>query len=742
MLLKLEKILRNVKLKPLQKLRFSSKQQNANESAIGKLRNLGILAHIDAGKTTTTERMLFYSGMINHMGEVHHGNTVTDYMDQERERGITITSAAVTFNWNGHQINLIDTPGHIDFTMEVEQTLNVLDGAIVVLDSSAGVEAQTLTVWRQADRYHIPRIVFANKMDRFDASLEMCCKSIETKLDVMPLCVQIPIINNCKLVGLVDLLTMTKLTWDPNSKQKQMTTSEMTEKLDEELWLQAKAKREHLIDKLSDFNDKLANKVITLDSFDKVEAKDIQIALREVTLSQKAVLVLCGSSYKNIGVQPLMNAVVLYLPSPADRNEHYSTFEDDLCAKAFKVIHDKQRGPLVFFRLYSGKIEKSQKLYNVQQDLSEQMGRLYAAYADDFKEVDALENGSIAVATGLKKTVSGDLISNSATSFQKAKKKLSKNLNIPEEEIENKLGLVAKIPEPVFFCSIEPPSLVSQSALDQALLELQREDPSLRVTHDTETSQTILAGMGELHLDIIKDRIKKEYKIDAELGPLQIAYRETPLQQTKVNHTMETKVGNTKHLVSVALSIIPSNQDTGIKGVLRLDKTPEGASNIASIIPKHLLAVRQGIEVALAHGPKIGLQVINAQVMLHYLEVGKGTSESMISAAVTQCVQKLLNESTTNILEPIMYLEIVSPEDYSSSIMADLTRRRAEIQNVTVRGKNKVILCDVPLADLLGYSTTLRTISSGTATFTMEFVEYRKMSSVDELKAIENVRGF
>ncbi|XP_018570990.1 ribosome-releasing factor 2, mitochondrial [Anoplophora glabripennis] len=717
--------------------------KNVKDVDIEKIRNMGILAHIDAGKTTTTERMLYFAGIIDQMGEVHHGNTVTDYMDQERERGITITSAAVTFNWKKNLINLIDTPGHIDFTMEVEQTLNVLDGAVVVLDGSAGVEAQTQTVWRQADRYNIPRIIFVNKMDRLDADIKMCCEAIKNKLEKPYLLLQLPVRENGKLTGIIDVLSMELLNYGAVN-EKQVTKTPLTEDQCPKYWSEAKNARMILIDKLTDHCDELADTVISSESLENIATVDIVKALNAITYNQKAVPVLLGSAYKNIGIQALMDAVVLYLPSPVVKNDRYTCFESSLCAGAFKVVHDKQRGSLVFIRIYNGTLNKGQKIYSIQQDCSEQIGRLYVAYADEFTEVDSVKNGNIAVVAGLKKIRSGDLITSTQSAYQKAKRNITQSLNERSGEIdaEKILGVGVTIPEPVFFCSIEPPSLAAQASLEQALTELQREDPSLRVTYNSETGQTVLAGMGELHLEIIRDRILKEYKIEADLGPLQIAYRESPIKKLTDTSTLETKIGNSKQSVTVTLSLLPTEQKEDIGNVMKLDKSPEAASNIASIFPKHLLAVKQGIETGLAHGPKIGSQVINTYVMLHNLEVGRGTSETMVTATVTQVVQKLVKNSGTDILEPVMFLEVVAPEEYLSVVLADLSRRRSVIKDVTMRGKSKAVLADTPLSELLGYATVLRTLTSGMATFTMEFNQYKKMSPIDEDNAIRSVRGF
>ncbi|CAH2011231.1 unnamed protein product [Acanthoscelides obtectus] len=673
--------------------RLYSTIKKIQDIPIERIRNIGILAHIDAGKTTTTERMLYFSGLIQHMGEVHHGNTVTDYMTQERERGITITSAAITFYWKKHQFNLIDTPGHIDFTMEVEQTLNVLDGAVVVLDGSAGVEAQTLTVWRQADKYNIPRIIYVNKMDRGDADISMCCESIEKKLDTPSLLIQLPVVEDGKFKAVIDILNMELMFY--STKEKAVNKAPITKSSHPRYWNDAKLARSALIDKLTEYDDKLAENVIKANSLDNINTSDIVEALRNVTYKQAAVPVMLGSSYKNVGVQSVMDAAILYLPSPNERNKHYKAFGDHLCARAFKVTHDKHKGPLVFFRIYNGTLNKGQKIYSIQQECSEQAGKLYIAFADDFEEVESVKNGNIAVLTGLKKIMSGDIVTNSATASQRAKKSMlehnkQKGRTQDEKDIDKLLGIGVTPPEPVFFCSIEPSSLSQQTALENALYELQREDPSLRVTHDPETGQTVLAGMGELHLEIIRDRILKEYKVDADLGPLQIAYRESPISRATDSFVLETKIGTSKQFVNIRLSLIPLENESSKKDILAFDKTPDAASNIAAIFPKHMLAVKQGIEVGLAHGPKVGCQVVNAQIMLHHLEVGRGTSDTMIAAAATQLVQKLLKDSGANILEPVMHLEIVVPEEVLTPVLADISRRRAAISTVALRGTGKI----------------------------------------------------
>ncbi|XP_043460924.1 ribosome-releasing factor 2, mitochondrial [Leptopilina heterotoma] len=692
------------------------------------------------GKTTTTERMLYYSGTISTMGEVHHGNTVTDYMDQERERGITITSAAVTFLWKSYKFNLIDTPGHIDFTNEVEQMLGVLDGAIVVLDGSAGVEAQTLTVWRQADRYNIPRIIYVNKMDRKDANFENCVKSIETKLETIPLVTQLPLKSDQSLIGIVDIVTLEKLIFNQSLQTMKIQRLKLSED-DELLFELAKDKRKELIDRISGLDDELANIVIEKNSLDEIPDQNLVESLRRVTVKRKAVPVLLGSSYKNIGVQPLMNAIVLYLPSP-DMNpltKLYSCFRESLSAKAFKVIHDKQRGPVTFLRIFTGQLKKNQKIYNVGKEKTEQGGRLCAAYADDYVEIPEIDQGNIVAVTGLKSAVTGDLISCSASAANRAKVALEKRAHVKAEQIENIFSNNARIPDPVFFCSIEPPSLSYQLALDNALLEIQKEDPSLQVSQNEETGQIVLGGMGELHLEIIKERIRRDYKIDVTLGTLQIAYKETIDKTFRDKFELNQTVGTSKHRVVLDLSLLPNHKR---KDILLFDHEKESASNLSKIHPKVLSALNVGVDTALMCGPKVGCPLIDVGIMLHWLEVGRGTSETMVTAAIAQAIRKMINSIGCILLEPIMHLEIVTAEESSSSILGDLGRRRSEIKHINVRGKNKVLYAAVPLSELLGYSTTLRILSSGKGTFTMEFSHYQSMDDNEEQNAVKRITGF
>ncbi|CAL7949800.1 unnamed protein product [Xylocopa violacea] len=607
---------------------------------IKKIRNVGILAHIDAGKTTTTERMLYYSGLIKHMGEVHHGNTVTDYMDQERQRGITITSASVTFQWKNHRINLIDTPGHIDFTMEVEQTLRVLDGAVIILDGSAGVEAQTLTVCRQADKYNIPRIIYVNKMDRADANFDKCLRSIESKLKVEVLPTQFPIKEKGVLKGIVDIISLEKLVFDKKDMGMKFTKLKLSENEDNALWEMANEKRRNLTDKLSSMDDKLAETIIEQESLDAITPQMLLDSIYKSTISRKGVPVLLGSSYKNIGVQPLMDSILLYLPSPNESTYsiYHRCFDQNLSARAFKVVHDQQKGPITFFRIHSGSIKRGEKLYNVSREKREVVTKLYIVYADEYQEVSKIMYGNIAAITGLKNTMAGDLVTSSPKAVIEAKNKLVAHSHSTPGDADKIFDSDLKTLEPVFFCSIEAPSLSKQVALETALHQLQREDPSLRVSQNEETGQIVLAGMGELHLEIIKERIRTEYKIAVDLGPLQISYRETIQEPIKDIYSYEHKIGNITHTVTVQMSLIPNYQG---KKTLLLDKSPQYSTHIAAIPIKMMKAVKIGVESVLLHGPKLSYPILNMGVKLHFLEYGSNTSSSIVTATVSQCIRKI-----------------------------------------------------------------------------------------------------
>ncbi|KAH8306070.1 hypothetical protein KR018_000144 [Drosophila ironensis] len=708
-----------------------------------KIRNIGILAHIDAGKTTTTERMLFYAGKTRSLGEVHRGNTVTDYLTQERERGITICSSAVTFPWNGHRINLLDTPGHIDFTMEVEQSLYAVDGVVVVLDGTAGVEAQTVTVWTQADKHKLPRLIFVNKMDRPDADFEKCVGDLREKLEAQPLCLQYPTKHEDGTLAINDVITLEQLQWQQKDLGRSYSRVQL-EPSDDLRDLQEK--RNELIDQLSGLDDELAEVVISTESFDKVDNNLIQRALRRATNQQKVVPVLLGSAYKNVGIQRLMDAVNDYLPAPEERNQVYDCFGTEVAGKVFKIVHDKQRGPLTLVRILRGEIKKGMRLISARGQ-AEVVSKLYEPLADEYREVAAVQSGDVVICAGLKSTVTGDLLTSSQSTLKNAQKRLKQSLGKTAESSadeddeldgsEEMFALDPQIPDAVYFCSIEPPSVSSQTAMEQALRQLQREDPSLRVSYDSVTGQTVLGGMGELHMDIIKSRILSEYKIDVDLGPLQIAYKETIESPAITTLSVEKEIAGTKQNVTITLELV--NDQTEL---FSLDKSPENMPNLNTLRPRILQVLRKGSVGALERGPRVGGQVVETQIRLHNATIGRGTADSFVMATAAQCVQKLLTSSGTRLLEPIMALQIVAPSERISGIIADLSRRRAQINDVLPKGdRSKMILVNAPLAELSGYSSALRTISSGTASMTMQPCGFSAMNSADESLAERRAQG-
>ncbi|XP_074138379.1 ribosome-releasing factor 2, mitochondrial isoform X2 [Sminthopsis crassicaudata] len=696
------------------------------------------MAHIDAGKTTTTERILYYSGYIRSLGDVDDGDTVTDFMAQERERGITIQSAAVTFDWKGYRINLIDTPGHVDFTLEVERCLRVLDGAVAVFDASAGVEAQTLTVWRQADKHHVPRICFLNKMDKTGASFNYAVDSIREKLKTKPLLLQLPIGEAKSFKGLVDVVTMEKVMWNTTTSNhddgKHFVREPLTELNDPELLKEAKEARNTLIEQVADLDDEFADLVLEefIENFDLLPPEKLQPAIRKVTVAQKAVPVLCGSALKNKGIQPLLDAVTMYLPSPDERsNEFLQWYKDDLCALAFKVLHDKQRGPLVFMRIYSGTMKPQSAIHNINGNCTERISRLLLPFADQHIEIPSLTAGNIALTVGLKQTSTGDTIVSSKSSALAAARRAGRNEGkIHKHNMEPGSLLLAgvEIPEPVFFCTIEPPSVAKQPELDRALNCLQREDPSLKVRLDPDSGQTILCGMGELHIEIINDRIKREYGVETFLGPLQIAYRETILTSAHATDTLDRTLGEKRHLVTVDVEVRPcAREKSEVIAVI------EYAENIREeLLQEFQEAIENGIHSAYLQGPLLGFPIQDVAVTLCSLTLHPGTSITMVSACVSRCVQKALKKADKQVLEPFMNLEVTVPGDYLSSVLADLAQRRGSIQEIQSRQDNRVIVGSVPLAEMMGYSTVLRTLSSGTATFALELSNYQAMNLQDQ----------
>uniref|UniRef100_T1IIF1 Tr-type G domain-containing protein n=1 Tax=Strigamia maritima TaxID=126957 RepID=T1IIF1_STRMM len=696
------------------------------------------MAHVDAGKTTTTERMLYYSGFIRTMGEIDDGDTTMDYMEQERSRGITINSAAITFNWKNHKINLVDTPGHVDFTMEVERAICALDGAITILDASAGVEPQTFTVWKQANRYEVPRIIYLNKMDKPKASLEMCIQSIEQKLKVEPLLLNLPMFKGNKLNGLIDLINMKIYKWNPSNQGKTYIASSALET--EEIKTLAIDGRRKLIESAADFDTELTDLVLSSDNWENVDSLTLQNAIRRITLSNTQVVpVFCGSSYKNIGVQLLMDAIVDYLPSPLDvkcKNVQY--YDGQFSALVFKILYDSQRDFVNIIRIYSGELNQGQKLFNVNQKCVEKVGKIFTVYADEYEQIEKATAGNIVAVTGLKNTVTGNTIVSSSHAANAAMKKYAEEHKNNVSDVAPLLGGL-QVPDPVFFCSIEPSSLSQQKPLENALLCLKREDPSLRVDTDSETGQTVLSGMGELHLDIIIDRIQKQYKVKADIGPLQVSYRETvqfsAVETVTFNHT----IGGTKSHVMVTLGVKPSDERCPS---VKIHHSRENQENLTKIRKPHLQAIENGVKLALLNGPVLGFPVENVEIGIHWLDVDGQSPLPSISAAASKCVGALLRKAGSVLLEPVMSLEVIAEPTHLHGILGDLNRRRAQILQIGEQQNMKTLNALVPLADMVGYSTSLRIITSGLATFTMMLDSYQVMTAIDQEKTVKKLTGF
>ncbi|KAJ8286992.1 hypothetical protein GJAV_G00045770 [Gymnothorax javanicus] len=708
---------------------------------ISRIRNIGIMAHIDAGKTTTTERMLYYSGYTRALGDVDDGDTVTDFMVQERERGITIQSAAVTFDWKDHRINLIDTPGHVDFTVEVERSLRVLDGAVAVFDASAGVEAQTLTVWRQADKHSVPRVCFLNKMDKPGASFQYSIESIRKKLKANPVLLQIPIGSGKGFTGLVDLITEEQIVWNLKSSGEDGRVFQkipLSSSGNAELLRQAKEARNGLIEQVADLDDEFAELLLGEFSadFDAVPSEKLHAAVRRVTLARKGVPVLCGSALKNKGVQPLLDAITAYLPAPNERHLDLARwYKDDLCALAFKVLHDKQRGPMVFVRIYSGTMKPQSAVHNINRNTTERMSRLLMPFADQHVEIPSLTAGNIALTVGLKKTVTGDTIVSSKASAAAAERRALREGEGQRDSERGPRSLVlagVEVPEPVFFCTIEPPSMAKQTDLENALKCLQREDPSLKVRTDPDSGQTILCGMGELHIEIIHDRIRREYGIETHLGPLQVAYRETVLQAASSTDTLDRTLGDKRHMVTVGLSVTPWEETASC------DIT---YSKNIQLPPDLKVAVENGVQSAYLQGPLLGYPVQGVSTTVESVSIQPGTSMAMVSACVSRCILKAMKQTGGQVLEPLMSLEITVDEGYLSSVLGDLAQRRGAVHDIQSRHDNKVVLASVPLAEMMGYSTVLRTLTSGNATFSLQLSSYEAMSPQDQNALLNKMAG-
>jgi len=671
------------------------------QAPLEKTRNIGIMAHIDAGKTTTTERILFYTGINYKIGEVHEGTATMDWMAQEQERGITITSAATTCNWDDHRINIIDTPGHVDFTMEVERSLRVLDGAVALFDSVAGVEPQSETVWRQADKYGVPRIAFVNKMDRVGANFERSVDMMKDRLRANAIPLHLPIGSEENFRGSIDLVTMQALIWDDDSLGANFTAVPIPADLADD----AAAARDKLLEAAAEFDEVLMEKY--LEGRDVTPA-ELKAAVRKGTLESKIVPVLCGSAFKNKGVQPLLDAVVDYLPSPLDKppvqgvdsngKEDTRKAADNapFSALAFKIMTDPFVGALTFFRVYSGTMESGSHVLNSTRNKKERIGRLLKMHANKREEIKDVCAGDIAAAVGLRDTRTGDTL-------------CADNAPIVLESID--------FPDPVIDIAIEPKTKADQEKLGTSLAKLATEDPSFRVRTDKETGQTIIAGMGELHLEIIVDRLLREFKVDANVGKPQVAYRETIRKKVENEHKFVRQTGGRGQYGHVLLRVEPLPPGGGFE----FKDEVKGGTVPREYIP----AVEKGVKEALESGVMAGYPVVDIRVALYdgsYHEVD--SSEMAFKIAGSICFKEACQKASPVILEPIMAVEVVVPEDFMGDVIGNLSGRRGKIQGMEPRGGAQVISSEVPLKEMFGYATELRSMTQGRATYTMQFAHY------------------
>jgi len=667
-------------------------------------RNFGIMAHIDAGKTTTTERVLYYTGKSHKMGEVHEGAATMDWMEQEQERGITITSAATTAFWNGKRLNIIDTPGHVDFTIEVERSLRVLDGAICVLDSNQGVEPQTETVWRQGDRYKIPRIVFCNKMDKIGADFFQCLKDIVDRLGARPVAVQLPIGAEAQYKGVIDLIRMVGVVWDDETLGAKYHDIEIPAELAE----QAKEYREKLIEAAVELDDEVMTAYLEGKEPDVPTLKRL---IRKATIVGTFFPVLCGSAFKNKGVQPLLDAVVDFLPSPVDvpavkgvdlkgnEVERKPSDSEPMALLAFKIMDDPFVGTITFCRIYSGKLESGTGVMNSTKDRKERVGRMLLMHANNREDIKEAYAGDIVALAGLKEVRTGDTLCDP----QKA---------VILEKME--------FPDPVIEIAIEPKSKADQEKLGVALAKLVAEDPSFRVTTDQESGQTIIKGMGELHLDIKVDILKRTYKVDANIGAPQVAYREKISRPATVDYTHKKQTGGHGQFARVKIIAEPAAPGTGFEFENEV---------VGGAVPKEFVpAVEKGLEAQLTSGVLAGFPVVDLKARLvdgasHDVDSSAMAFEIAARAAMREALQK----GGPVLLEPIMKVEVVTPEDYTGSVIGDLNSRRGQIQGQDMRGNANVISAMVPLANMFSYVNNLRSMSQGRATFTMQFDHYAEV---------------
>jgi elongation factor G len=692
--------------------------------SLAKTRNIGIMAHIDAGKTTTTERILFYTGRTYKIGEVHEGAAVMDWMEQEQERGITITSAATTCEWKDTRINIIDTPGHVDFTVEVERSLRVLDGAVALFDSVAGVQPQSETVWRQADKYHVPRIAFVNKMDRIGADFENAVQTMIDRLGAHPVPIQLPIGAEADLLGIVDLVENHAIIYkDDLGKDHEVV------EIPANLADAAAAARAHLLDEVSNYDDDLIELIL---EEAEIPVPMLKAAIRKATLSSEITPVLCGSAFKNKGVQPLLDAVLDYLPSPldipaieghvpgkldADGNEiemqRHADDSEPFSALAFKIMADPYVGKLAYFRVYSGKLEAGGRVLNATTGRSERIGRLLMMHANEREELTEVYSGDIAAGVGMKQVSTGDTL-------------CAVDQPIKLENIT--------FPEPVIKVAIEPKTKIDQEKMGVALGRLAEEDPTFRVQTNEETGQTEISGMGELHLEILVDRMMREFKVDANVGRPQVSYRET-IRGTakKVEGRLVRQTGGSGQFGIVYIDVEP-NPGQGFD----FENKIKGGSIPSEFIP----AVEKGIEEALANGPRAGYPLVDIKVRLvdgKYHDTD--SSEIAFKVAGSLALKEAAQRAKPVLLEPIFSVEVVTPEEYMGDVIGDLNRRRGQVSGMEQRGNAQVISATVPLSEMFGYATDVRSTTQGRATYTMQFERYDEVPPNIAEKVIGDLQG-
>ncbi len=670
-----------------------------------KVRNIGIIAHIDAGKTTTTERILYYTGRIHKIGEVHEGAAEMDWMEQEKERGITITSATTTCFWRNHRINIVDTPGHVDFTIEVERSLRVLDGAVTILCSVGGVQPQTETVWRQADKYRVPRIIFVNKMDRIGADFFKVVGEVEEKLGAKPVPLQIPVGAEDEFKGVVDLIKMKAIIWE----EETLGAKFHYEDIPEDLLPIAEEWREKMLEAVADIDEDIMMKYL---EGEEISEDEIKAAIRKGTIELKFFPMLCGSAFKNKGVQPLLDAVVDYLPSPLDippikginpktgeEEERPASYDAPFAALAFKILSDPYVGQLTFVRVYSGLMESGSYVYNATRDKKERLARILRMHANKREEIPVLGAGDIAAAVGLRETYTGDTLCD------------------PEHPI---LLEAMEFPEPVISVAVEPKTKADQEKLSLALQKLAKEDPSFRVSMDHETGQTIISGMGELHLEIIVDRLKREFGVDVNVGKPQVAYRETIRKEVTSEGKFIKQTGGRGQYGHVWLKIEPLEPGKGFE----FHETIKGG-----VVPKEYIpAVEAGVREAMETGVVAGYPMVDIKVTLFdgsYHEVD--SSEMAFKIAASMAFKEGAKKANPVLLEPIMEVEVTTPEEFMGDVIGDLNKRRGRVQGMEARGNAQVIKALVPLAEMFGYATDLRSMTQGRATYIMKFSHYEEV---------------